>query len=169
MKVVDIADEIFREVGEPSDMTIASVSFWVRTNMGTLNNYLNCSYVMNESTFEVEETKDGNTNTIGINEVAILKKMFKVHYYDIKIRETLGKATTDAVIELESDGSRIKKLNKIQQGTSYIRVKQYEMEELRRMITHYRLQATEPLQVAGDDTVAGVYTRTVDFNRVKYL
>jgi len=40
MKVVDIADELFREVGEDSNYSIASVSYWVRANIGRLNSHL---------------------------------------------------------------------------------------------------------------------------------
>ena len=34
MKVVDIADELYREIGEPSTYSIASISYWVRYNIG---------------------------------------------------------------------------------------------------------------------------------------
>ena len=41
MKVVDIADELFREVGEPSTYSIASIAYWVRANVGRLNSHIN--------------------------------------------------------------------------------------------------------------------------------
>ena len=41
MKVVDIADEIFRELSEPSTLSIPAIAYWVRSNVGELNNYLN--------------------------------------------------------------------------------------------------------------------------------
>ena len=31
MKVVDIADEIFRELSEPSTLSIPAIAYWVRT------------------------------------------------------------------------------------------------------------------------------------------
>ena len=44
MKVVDIADELFREVGEDSNYSIASISYWVRANIGRLNSHLNAFF-----------------------------------------------------------------------------------------------------------------------------
>ena len=43
-----------------------------------------------------------------------------------------------------------------------------EWAELQNMINRYKQSSTSPLQVAGDDTVEGVYSRTVEFNRIKY-
>ena len=45
MKVVDIADEIFRELGEPTSLSIPAISFWLRTNVGQLNNYIHTEYL----------------------------------------------------------------------------------------------------------------------------
>lgn len=58
MKVVDIADEIFRELSEPSTLSIPAIAYWVRSNVGELNNYLNTSFRVSHSTFEIEERVD---------------------------------------------------------------------------------------------------------------
>jgi len=34
MKIVDIADEIYRELAEPSTISIPSIAFWIRSNVG---------------------------------------------------------------------------------------------------------------------------------------
>lgn len=168
MKVVDLADEIYRELGSPSDLSIAPIAFWCRTNIGALNNYIMSEYEIDTTTLEIQETKDGKTITIGLNEAAIFKKMYLIHYYDTKIISTLTAASTDSVVELESDGSRIRKLDKTQQSNAYIRIKNLELEQLHKMITQYKLSSTAPLQVAGDDSIEGVYSRTTEFNRIKY-
>ncbi len=56
MKIVDIADEIYRELGEPTDNSIPPIVFWIRTNLGTLNNYLNTAFKIQKPTLEVEQT-----------------------------------------------------------------------------------------------------------------
>ena len=48
MKIVDIADEIFRELGEPSTISIPAISFWIRSNVGELNNRINTTFKINE-------------------------------------------------------------------------------------------------------------------------
>ena len=118
-------------------------------------------YEIDTTTLEIQETKDGKTITIGLNEAAIFKKMYLIHYYDTKIISTLTAASTDSVVELESDGSRIRKLDKTQQSNAYIRIKNLELEQLHKMITQYKLSSTAPLQVAGDDSIEGVYSRTI--------
>ena len=90
MKVVDIADEAYRELGSPTDLSIPAIAFWLRTNLGSLNNHINTSFAVNTTTYEVEqETTDteGTSVTIEIaeEEKSILKKLYMLHYYDSKI------------------------------------------------------------------------------------
>ena len=101
MKIVDLADEIHRELGSPSDLSIPAIAFYVRTNIGALNNHLNTSFDVDSTSFEIEESGTAITP----EEVAIMKKMYLVHYYDGKLRDTINAATSDAVIALSSDGS----------------------------------------------------------------
>jgi hypothetical protein len=75
-KIVDISDELFNELGEPDDISIASVAFWLRTNIGSLNVLLNKSYTINESSLEVEGS---STEAFGINEKAIFKKLYIIN------------------------------------------------------------------------------------------
>ena len=151
MKAVDIADQIHRELGSPTDLGIAAIAFWVRTNIGTLNNYLNTSYAINQSSYEIERDINGTATAIGINEGGILKKMYTIHYYDNKLRTVLSAATTDAVIALSSDGSSIKKINKNEQAKLYAGIRGSSQSELERMVGQYKLNDVQPLQVAGDD------------------
>ena len=44
MKVVDIATEIFTELSEPASLSVESISYWLRMNVGELNNHLNTSF-----------------------------------------------------------------------------------------------------------------------------
>lgn len=163
MKVVDIADEIYRELDRPSDLAIAPISFWVRTNLGGLNNLIN-------TTFEVEdnlalEIKDADGVEITQHESAILKRMYLVHYYDGKVRANLGAASTDAVVELASDGSRIRKINKNDQSKTYYTARLQLVNELNMMINGYKTKGSAPLQVAGDDTVPASASFSRDPNR----
>ena len=41
MKVVDIANEIYLELGSPTTTNLAAISFWIRANIGRLNNLIN--------------------------------------------------------------------------------------------------------------------------------
>ena len=162
MKVVDIADELFREVGEPSTYSIASIAYWVRANIGRLNSHINTFFVVNSS-FEIsQETDTKNDNTlveseINLDEAAVLKKMFLIHYYDREIRSNISNAGSDTIIEVADQGSRVKKINKNEVIKSLASLKKQEYEELRSLIRDYKANQIKPRQVVGDDTIKGAH------------
>ena len=53
MKIVDIADEIFRELDQPKDVSIPQIAFWIRVNVGSLNNLLHTEYEIDTTTLEI--------------------------------------------------------------------------------------------------------------------
>jgi hypothetical protein len=168
IKVVDIADQIHRELGSPTDLSVSAIAFWVRTNVGALNNMVNQNFRINDS-YEVDRVDPDNSDltiNIDINAIAVFKKMYMVHYYDNKVRSTLGAASTDSVVELSSDGSSIKKINKNEQGKTYASLKKMEYEELNYMANAYKAGEASPVQVAGNDTVEGDYNPYRSFNRI---
>ena len=201
MKIVDIADEIYRELGEPSTISIPAISFWIRSNVGELNNRINTTFkIVDYGTeayefsgsfvspaYEPQAFNEG-TGALGLSvansngtsslpaivsiqpeEASILKKMYIVHYYDQQIRSTVGAASTDPVVEVASDGSRVRKINKNELSKTYISLKKEEYRELTDLVNAYKLRKASPVQVAGDDTVVGQYSIDYDgypYNRV---
>lgn len=189
MKIVDIADELYRELGEPSSISIPAISFWIRSNVGELNNRINTTFkiteygsdayefsgsfidpvyepqAFNEATGALGLSISGNDGvasapaivSIQPEEASILKKMYIVHYYDKQIRSTVGAAATDPVVEVASDGSRVRKINKNELSKTYLALKKEEYQELKDLINAYKLRKSTPVQVAGDDTVRGEY------------
>jgi len=171
MKIVDLADEIHRELGEPSDLSIPAISYWLRSNIGKLNNALNTEFSINSSTYEIDRKIDSNDTDIGIDEAAILKKMYMVYYYETKIRANVTGLETDSVVEVSSDGMRVRKTSKTEIIRHLTTLKRLEDEELRRMINYYRIHKAIPRQVAGDDTQAGFFmggsnSGGIDYNRI---
>ena len=87
MKVVDIADDIFRELGEPSSLSIPAITFWVRSNVGRLNNAINTEFAVDEESLEIKRKIDLKPTNIGIDEVTILKKctpcIFMIHKFEL--------------------------------------------------------------------------------------
>ena len=201
MKIVDIADELYRELGQPSSISIPAISFWIRSNVGELNNRINTTFkivdygsesyefsgsfispenepqVFNEGTGALGLSISGETGatsdpvivSIQAEEAAVLKKMYIVHYYDQQIRSTVGAASTDPVVEVASDGSRVRKINKNELSKTYLALKKEEYMELVDMINSYKLRKSSPVQVAGDDTIRGEYAMNNEgypYNRV---
>ena len=194
MKIVDIADEIYRELSEPSTISIPSIAFWIRSNVGELNNRINTTFKIVDygadayefsgsfasASYEPQAFNEG-TGALGLGaasnngtssdpaivaiqpeEASILKKMYVVHYYDQQIRSTVGAASTDPIVEVASDGSRVRKINKNELSKTYISLKREEYSELTDLINAYKLRKAAPVQVAGDDTVVGQYSINYD-------
>jgi hypothetical protein len=189
MKVVDIADEIFRELNEPSTISIPSVAFWLRSNVGGLNNYIGASYRVLDGSSETD-LDDGDTRTltttleisqivvnassaeveleIGEDEKSIFKKMYHVHYYDRLLRTNLTSISSDSVISVTDDGSSVTKINKNEISKVYSQIKRQEIEELKMLIGSYKLKNSSPLSVGGDDTFVGHYQTSDRFNRTDF-
>ena len=172
MKIVDIADEIYRELGEPTDNSIPPIAFWIRTNLGALNNYLNTAFKIQKPSLEVEQTvvdpDTGDASEVLINEKAasVLKKMYFVHNYEKLLRTNITAASADTIIEVADQGSRVRKINKNEVTRVYAQLKSTEQKELREAINDYKIHGASPKQVVGDDTVAGVYSTSDQFNRI---
>ena len=147
MKIVDIADEIFRELDQPLEVSIPQIAFWIRVNVGTLNNLINSEYAINTTTLEI--SPDPN-----LEEKSILKKLYNIHYYNLKIRASLGAASKDSVLEVSADGASVRKINKNETGKVYLAIKRQEQDELNKEIANYNLTKSAPSQVTGDDTVS---------------
>lgn len=152
-KIVDIADEIYRELGEPSVINIASIAFWLRTNIGDLNILINKKYTINETTLEIEE----NGDEFGNIEKSIFKMIYSIHYYERLFRNALGAASTDSVLEINQNGFSARKINKNELAKTYAELRRQINDELTVLTKNYNLNEAKPLQVAGDDTVAEIY------------
>lgn len=157
MKVVDIAEETFRELGEPSTISVPAIATWLRNNIGGLNNAINTEFEINTSSLEIERKVDSKMADITEYETFIFKKMYVVHYYEILVRQSAGAASTDTVVEVSQDGMRVRKANKINVLKELTATKKQEVEDLFRAINFYKTNKAQPRQVAGDDTIEGFY------------
>ena len=147
--VTSIAQEIYEELGEPSDLSIAAIAAWVRRNIGGLNNMINTTFSVDSSSLEISP----NLSDI---EKYIFKKMYSVYFFDLRIKSTGSLATTD-FITIKDDIGSVQKANKNEVLKSYISVRKQEYDELKDLVNKYEFNQVTPLQVAGDDTIPGVY------------
>lgn len=147
--VTSIAQEIYEELGEPSDLSISAIAAWVRRNIGGLNNMINATFSLDSSTLEISPN-------LSDMEKYIFKKMYSVYFFDLRIKSTGSLATTD-FITIKDDIGSVQKANKNEILKSYISVRKQEYDELKDLVTQYKSNNSFPLQVAGDDTIQGVY------------
>lgn len=151
MKIVEIAQEIYLELGQPTDLSIAAISYWLRSNIGVLNNKINKDIIIDDCNLELDPS-------LGEAEKSIYKKIYDCYYYDLKLKQTLGAVSIDSVLEVTDGGGTIRKLNKNETSKIYLQAKKDSVQELEMMISSYKINDVGPLQVAGDDTVEGWYS-----------
>jgi hypothetical protein len=166
MKVVDIADELFNELGSPETLSLPAIAYWLRSNIGSLSNYLNEDFYIASLSLDITKDVSDVATEIEEDEKDILKKMYHIHYYDILLRSTLAAAGTDSVVEIQSDDTRVRRINKNELTKTYISLKRTEQDELSKLINGYKLKKSKPLQIAGDDTIKGQFPhRTYENNK----
>lgn len=152
VKLVDVADELYREMGEPSDWSIASISWWLRANIGDLNISINKRFYVDDTTLEI--TSDPNSGELFTDvEKSIFKMLFSIHFYERLLRNALGAASTDSLVEINQNGFSARKINKNELAKTYAQFRKQISDELEILIRSYNLNEARPLQVAGDDTV----------------
>ena len=179
-KIVDIADEIYRELGEPSDVSIPSIAFWLRTNIGKLNILINKRYTINTLDLEIDVI---SSETFTITEKSVFKKMYNISYYDRQIINLIGKSRNINLVNTDVSTSGINSADSIQisengfsyqrssstktanetikantqfirqLGLNFVELKKQEIAELEMLTKNYNLNEITPLQIAGDDTV----------------
>jgi len=147
--VTSIAQEIYEEMGEPSDLSISAIAAWVRRNIGGLGNLINREFQVNDTTLEINP----NLNDA---QKYIFKKMYSVYFFDLRIKSTGSLASTD-FITIKDDIGSVQKANKNEILKNYISVRKQEYDELQDFVNRYELNEVTPLQVAGDDTIPGDY------------
>jgi hypothetical protein len=166
MKIVDIASEIYQDIGSPSGLSIPVIASWLRNNIGQLNNALNTEYYVNDDLEVVYLNCDDEEIEIGQEEVAIFKKIYTIHYYDIEIRKNIISYTNAPVIEVTSDGNSVRRVSVSELGKNLYSFRKNEGDELQNMINQYKIRASKPRQVAGDDTVAASQTDSTIYTRL---
>lgn len=147
--VASIAQEIFEELGEPSDFSIAAISAWLRRNIGGLNNLLNEAFSINDQGLEI-------TPALNDTQKYIFKKMYNIYYFDLKIKSTGSLAISDFV-SIKDDYGSVQKINKNEVLKNYLSIRKQEYDELNNLVAQYRNNGSTPVQVAGDDTIPGFY------------
>jgi len=152
--VTSIAQEIYEEMGEPEDFSIAAIAAWVRRNIGGLGNMLNISYEINSSNLEI-------TPNLSDIEKYIFKKMYSIYFFDIKIKSAGSLALSDYT-SIKDDFGSVQKLNTNEILKGFYQIRQQEYKELQDFVNKYELNEVSPLQVAGDDTIPGTYDSEKD-------
>ena len=168
MNVTEIADEVYRELGEPTDISIPVVAFWLRTNVGSLNNLINEAFSVSETDLEITNA-DG---AISIDAASILKRLYDINYYQRQYIYNLTTMSSETLLEVKDGNRTVRKINRNEIGKTILEAKASAQNILNNLVSSYKISKSAPRQVAGDDTVQGKYhggqtlARSIDLSRL---
>ncbi len=165
MKIVNIANEIHAEINYDSSTSIAAISYWLRGQLGRINNLLFEDFVIEETSGQYEIV-DGDNTEISQEAVSVLKSLYRVYDYGVSVRSTMNALTNDSLLEFTDNlqGSTVRRHNKGEQAKTFASLKAAEQENLNDLIGAYRMRNTEPSQTVGDDTWSGGYDQNGSYN-----
>jgi hypothetical protein len=142
----EIAEEIHRDLDAPSSTSQGLIKFWLRENIGLLNNLLTTDFMINLNDYEIYPSLDEKQKVI-------YKKLYMIDYYDGMIRKNVGASAFNAIVEVTSDGATVRKVQNTNVANMFIQLKKNNQEELIKLINAYNSPGNIiPKQVTGDDT-----------------
>lgn len=162
IKIETVGNEIFLELGSPTDVSVGVINFWLQSNIGLLNTLINSSYTLNDAGNEISPA-------LGLAEKDIYKTLYNIYYYDKQIRASLGAGGITIALEVASDGGTVKTVNRNEISKSYIQMKKEEQIKLNKLISLYKSNNGNPIQIVGDDTFSSepiMITPSYDRNRL---
>jgi hypothetical protein len=140
-------------MGSPTDTSVAAIAFWIRSKVATINNLLFESFVIDGNL----EIVDANGVEITSEAAAVLQHLYKIYDYDVRIRSNMNSLNNDQLVEATEQGVTLRRVNRNEVSKTYASLKKDELKELNALINAYRSRSSGPTQIAGDDTVVGVY------------
>jgi hypothetical protein len=160
ISIADISSSIWiNELGQSPLITVPEIAYWVRTKgIGSLNSLIFKSFTINESTLEINED-------FTIDELAILAQIYLVKFYQTQANNFLGALGIDDIIEYDSDGTVIRRLNRNEQSKTFLQLKSQAQEQLNNLLGSYKINRATPRDVSGIDTLQ-IIDNTPRFNRI---
>lgn len=151
----DIADELYKELGCLDNLSIASMSYWFKNNVGLLNNRIQTTFVLPDT--ETDDFLDADSNTMNQNQKSIYKGIYQLKYYQRMIDYYTSAAGVQSFLELSSDGGKVRMIDKNTLSQTYLKLRAEKFKELELEILDYMKNLNVPYQIDGDDTVEGTY------------
>lgn len=164
MKIADIANEIYIELGQPAvDPTMAFIITWLRYNVGELSILIGEDFAITPDKLEI----DPELNDM---QKSIFKKMFLVDYYRGLIEKSLSAAGylgnepgKIGWVSLREGDSQITRANPNEVAKSYRSLMKDQAEDLDGLVKNYKANKP-PIQLVGNDTTEESFFESRAYN-----
>lgn len=134
MKIIDLADSIFREIDEDPSTSISTISYWLENNIGLLNILLDETIVFANNEFSPELT---------VEQANIYKVMYLIKYYSGLVRSNLGAAAYDWS-ELSEGDSTIRRVSRNELAKNYKQMRDGSQLDLDNLVYLYKKNQIKP-------------------------
>ena len=138
----NLASSIFINEFDSTGITIDSISGWLVSNIGQLNNVLYTSL----------SGVNGNVNGLGLEEQSIYKEMYLYHYYTKQTRNVIRGIANDSngnILSVRDGDNAITFVNKNEVSKVYRSLAQDAYEKLEGLVYKYNSYNASPRQVGG--------------------
>ena len=138
----NLASSIFINEFDSTGITIDSISGWLDSNIGQLNNVLYTSL----------SGVNGNVNGLGLEEQSIYKEMYLYHYYTKQTRNVIRGIANDSngnILSVRDGDNAITFVNKNEVSKVYRSLAQDAYEKLEGLVYKYNSYNASPRQVGG--------------------
>jgi len=138
----DLANSIYINEFDSSDITVESISGWLGANIGQLNILLNTSF----------SGVSGEVIGLGLEEQDIYKEMYLSHYYTKQTRNTIRGIANDTngnIISVRDGDNAITFVNKNEVSKVYKTLAQDANNALGSLVAKYNIYQANPRQVGG--------------------
>lgn len=173
IKIVNMADAVWRDLGSPPDNQIPYIATWFRTNIGNLNNLIATDFVIDRATQEIisriwyrkiECLSAPACNTppscgahyqcFKEDEADIYKELFKVNFYESRVNGLLYAAQFDTIVSVkEGDSEVTRKIVKNDLAKTFLALHKEAHDQLVYLSHLYKYNKSNAVQVTGDDFV----------------
>ena len=138
----DLATSIYINEFDSSGTTVESISGWLDSNVGQLNNVLYTSF----------SGVSGDVEGLLLEEQSIYKQMYLYHHYTKQTRNTVRGIANDTngnILSVRDGDNAITFVNKNEVSKVYKSLAQDARSELQDLVTNYNGYQSSPRQVGG--------------------
>ena len=146
----DLANSIYINEFDSSNVALESISGWLESNVGKLNTVLYTSF---------SGDSNGNIQGFGLEEEAIYKEMYLSHYYTKQTRNTIRGIADDTngnILSVRDGDNAITFVNKNEVSKVYKSLADDASSKLDSLVSKYNSYKAAPRQVGGIEAATGV-------------
>lgn len=153
ISTTSIADELFSDLGEPTDTSVAVITAWLEVNIGQLNAILNRNFYIDGGDIlnadydasDPDEETNGSEYDFTIVEVAIFKLVYFIRYYQRQANKALGSGSLeDNWVRMSEGDSSVQRTSRAEIAKGFRGVVKENEEMLRWVVGLYKVNKANP-------------------------